>query len=90
MKVDYVPDVETLLTDLMPALWTGRTLDDVELVTRDVINTLLGMGYTISREVEVTGPLEDTLRAIDDGSASRNAVRRGRPVRHEEREKENE
>ncbi len=88
MRMTYVPDDDSLLAELLPALWVGEVIDrDTSLEVRDILNTLRNIGYTISREVEVTGPMAEALRTLGDPDAVRSVyVQRDRPQRRSEKE----
>lgn len=63
MIVTYVPAVEDVVEELVPRLW-----DEPGIATKvlDILKELGALGYEVSRQVEITGPMEDALRAYDD------------------------
>lgn len=63
MIVTYVPAVEDVVEELVPRLW-----DEPDIATKvlDILMMLKKIGYEVSRQVEITGPMEDALRAYDD------------------------
>lgn len=63
MIVTYVPAVEDVVEELVPRLW-----DEPDIATKvlDILMMLKEIGYEVSRRVEITGPMEDALRAYDD------------------------
>ena len=77
MIVTYVPSDEEVRDELLPHLWIGTSVQVL-----DILQTLRHLGYEVTRQVEITGPMEQALLQIEtlpDGSARRV----GRPKRLE-------
>jgi hypothetical protein len=66
--VTYIPAVEDVVEELVPRLW-----DEPDITTKvlDILMMLKEIGYEVSRQVEITGPMEDALRAYDENPPPR-------------------
>lgn len=79
IKAWYGPTTEDLVEQLIPKLSGRESTGEVAEWAALVINELRGLGYSISREVEVHGDMAKALESL--GGDTSNYVKMERPKR---------